>query len=294
MAGTVNISRGIWQDTAFKDEPFTEREAFMWMIMEASYKPREKRVGSAVVHTERGQLATSVRFMAEAWNWSKSRVDRFLKRLENRDMIGTESGTGINVITICKYDEYQAPVISGGTPKEEKRDSSGTPPGQQRDKPKKGLLPDARRILGGGDGAREARSEMASPETQTFRERLLEAIGADPITGLTGPAGRLIGTQADMAEAKRWLELPGLTEDVIVEEVRSIANKRRSGKLPGTFRYFTDAMQRLSGALTAPALLPEAPSTHGASEHRSSHRQASQQAIIEAAARGSTNEREWG
>lgn len=143
MSGTVNISRGIWSDAAFKAEPFTEREAFMWMIMEASYKPREKRVGSAVIQTERGQLATSVRFMSEAWGWSKSRVDRFLKRLENRDMIGTDSGTGINLINVCKYDEYQGGGASSGTAKSENRDSSGTPAGQQRDKPKKGLIPDA-------------------------------------------------------------------------------------------------------------------------------------------------------
>jgi hypothetical protein len=143
MSGTVNIARTIWHDAAFKSEPFTEREAFMWMVMEASYMPREKRVGTIAVNLERGQLATSVRFMCDAWGWSKSRVDRYLKRLENRDMIGTASGTGINVITICKYDEYQNAPSASGTAKKEKRDSSGTAAGQQRDKPNKGLIQDA-------------------------------------------------------------------------------------------------------------------------------------------------------
>jgi hypothetical protein len=142
VSGTVNISRGIWSDTAFKDQPFTEREAFMWMVMEASWKPREKRVGSVVVNLERGQLASSIRFMADAWNWQKSTVDRFLKRLENRDMIGTASGTGVTVITICKYSEYQNAPSDSGTPKKEKagqqRDSSGT-------NENKGLIPEARR-----------------------------------------------------------------------------------------------------------------------------------------------------
>lgn len=130
MSGTVNISRDIWNDAAFRDQPFTEREAFMWMVMEASWKPRERRIGSISVHLERGQLATSVRFMADAWKWQKSTVDRFLKRLKNRDMIGTASGTGVNIITICKYDEYQGKLNSSGTPKKQKagqqRDSSGT------------------------------------------------------------------------------------------------------------------------------------------------------------------------
>ncbi|WP_202905619.1 hypothetical protein [Cypionkella psychrotolerans] len=95
MNGTVNIARDIWRNTAFKSQPFTEREAFVWLIMEASYKAREKRVGNVTVSLVRGQLVASIRFMADAWGWQKSTVDRFLKRLENRDMIGTDCGTGL-------------------------------------------------------------------------------------------------------------------------------------------------------------------------------------------------------
>lgn len=142
MSGTVNIARDIWHDTAFKDQPFTEREAFVWLIMEASYKAREKRVGNVCVNLSRGQLASSIRFMAEAWDWQKSTVDRFLKRLQSRDMIGTDSGSGLSVITICKYDEYQSKPSDGGTAKKENWDSSGTVAGQQRDKPNKGLIQD--------------------------------------------------------------------------------------------------------------------------------------------------------
>lgn len=142
MSGTVNIARSLFHDAAFKDQPFTEREAFMWMVMEASWKDREKRIDNKVVSLKRGQLAASIRFMAEAWSWEKSTVDRFLKRLKNRDMIGTDSGTGVNVITICKYSEYQGGDHDGGTDKKEKRDSSGTAAGQTRTPDE---IPDERR-----------------------------------------------------------------------------------------------------------------------------------------------------
>lgn len=148
MSGTVNISRNIWNDAAFRDEPFTQREAWMWLIMEASYKPRERRVGSAVVSLRRGQVATSIRFMAKAWQWTKSRVERFIDMLENRDMIETQTETGITVITLCKYDDYQSAIKSTGTPAEENRDSAGTAPGQHRDKPNKELFKDARKEEG--------------------------------------------------------------------------------------------------------------------------------------------------
>jgi len=44
MSGTVNISRSIWNSPTFNCEPFTEREAWMWLIMEASWKARTKRI----------------------------------------------------------------------------------------------------------------------------------------------------------------------------------------------------------------------------------------------------------
>ncbi|PZQ99192.1 MAG: hypothetical protein DI533_00345 [Cereibacter sphaeroides] len=128
----MNIARSLFHDEAFKDQPYTEREAFMWLVMEASWKDRTKRIGNVVVDLKRGQLAASIRFMAEAWDWEKSTVDRFLKRLEKRDMIGTECGTGTTVITIRKYNEYQGGDNSSGTDDFEKRDSSGTAAGQTR------------------------------------------------------------------------------------------------------------------------------------------------------------------
>lgn len=132
--GTVKIARALFADEAFKDQPFTEREAFMWMVMEAAFRDRTKRIGAVTVDLKRGQLAASVRFLADAWKWEKSTVDRFLKRLKNRDMIGTDCGTGVNVITIRKYNEYQGGEPDSGTAEKEKRDSDGTAAGQTRSK----------------------------------------------------------------------------------------------------------------------------------------------------------------
>lgn len=115
-AGCVRISRDIFDDAAFKDEPFTEREAFMWMVMEASFKARERRVGNEVVSLGRGQLAASTRFMAAAWKWSESRVRRYLGRLSGRRMIDASSDAGITVVTICKYDAYQSPGKGSDAP----------------------------------------------------------------------------------------------------------------------------------------------------------------------------------
>ena len=127
MSGYIKVCRGLWDDAAFADEKFSEREAWLWMISEASWKSREVRRDCTTIHLNRGQLSHSVRFMTERWGWSKSRVDRFLKRLAARDMIGTASGTGFVVVTICKSYEYQ----SGW---DTRWDSAGTPAGHSWDK----------------------------------------------------------------------------------------------------------------------------------------------------------------
>jgi hypothetical protein len=129
--GVFALDRGWFDHPQFADEPFTEREAWAWLIAEAAWRTRKRRVGSIVVELKRGQLAASIRFLAERWKWSKSRVERFLKRLKTGTMIGTDTGTGVLVITLCNYDKYQRVSLPGGT---ECGTEDGTTAGQQRDK----------------------------------------------------------------------------------------------------------------------------------------------------------------
>jgi hypothetical protein len=117
------VDRGIWDYDLFDDgEPFTRREAFLWLVSEAAWKPRAFRVAGQIINLKRGQLAHSIRYIADQWHWLKSNVHRFLECLKNGTLIETENGTGITVITICNYNKYQSPPPDEGTP-------NGTPPG---------------------------------------------------------------------------------------------------------------------------------------------------------------------
>lgn len=249
MAGTVSIARSLWDDEAFAKEPFSEREAWIWMICEASWKPRKRRVGDYVVETQRGQLASSIRFMAEAFGWHRNKVDRFIKRLAKLNMISVETGTGVSIVTICKYDDFQHGGQAGGTGPGQDRDRCGT-------NEKKGKREKGKNGGGGGAGARE---DDPPPEDQrtdpppTTREVLLGAMGVGP-DGIVGPS-RFVGTQGDMAEAQRWFDLPGITLDVACAEIRRLAKAKADGP-PSSFKYFTPAIQRLSGQLSAEALTP--------------------------------------
>ena len=138
--GVFCISRKLFDnnDPFFGGESFTRREAWQWLIAEASWKPRRVRVntgrGDTFIDLDRGQLSHSRSFMQKAWNWpSDKRVRTFLDRLEMDSRIGRTKGQASGqtqcVITVCKYDEYQFPYDDAGH-------ASGHPSGQSSGHPK--------------------------------------------------------------------------------------------------------------------------------------------------------------
>jgi hypothetical protein len=129
--GVFAVARGIFDHEFFAKEPFTEREAWVWLIGEAAWRGRKARAGKIVVELSRGQCAFSIRFIAERWGWSKSRVARFLDRLKTEAMIGTATDHTISIITICKYNDYQKVSLPTGT---QDGTAIGTEAGQSRDK----------------------------------------------------------------------------------------------------------------------------------------------------------------
>lgn len=101
------MERG-WKDHAFfSKEPYSERDAWQWMIEEAHWKPGVVSVLGKPISLKRGQFTASVRFMAEKFQWSKDRVKRFLKRCVSWGMIECETATGQSLVTICNYEKYQ-------------------------------------------------------------------------------------------------------------------------------------------------------------------------------------------
>lgn len=86
----------------------------------------------------------------------------------------------------------------------------------------------------------------------TFRELILAVIGVDR-SGLTGRGGRILGNQSDMFEARRWATDLGLTEAEQLDLIREIIARKTDGP-PGTFKFFTAAMQRLAAEKAAPPL----------------------------------------
>lgn len=235
-SGVFAISRGIFDHPFFADEVFTEREAWIWLIREAAWRDRTTRSGKAVVKLDRGECAHSIRFMAEAWGWHKSKVERFLERLKIETMIETRIETGITVITVSNYDEYQKVSLPEKTCEETE---SETLPRQKRDKQE-----DIKSIKDTTRGS--AREDLDRIERE--------------LTQAAGPA--LDPTSVNLhvlSDPLAWLAAGADLYLDIVPTIRARCSKARPGSVRG-WAYFTqaiaDARERRLRGLPAADIVP--------------------------------------
>jgi hypothetical protein len=126
--GWYLMHRGWMDSDVFADDPYTEREAWEWMIAEAAFDEKTISINGMPTKLKRGQFSHSLRFMATAWKWDKNKAQRFIQRLIKWGMIeiAKKSGTGQLILSVCNYSDYQNPRDSGGTDVGQKRDSGGT------------------------------------------------------------------------------------------------------------------------------------------------------------------------
>jgi hypothetical protein len=84
--GTFSVCRGVFDHPLFEGDAFSRREAWLWLVSEAAWKPRVRFLGRGrtKIELQRGQLEHTIRFMAQAWRWPETNVRRFLQRLAPR------------------------------------------------------------------------------------------------------------------------------------------------------------------------------------------------------------------
>lgn len=106
MSGYARFHRSLVGHPAFRND--AEAMAFAYLVLRASWKSTRVRYKGKAIDLARGQLAMSVRDLAEAMDRDKGWVERLLKRLKSETMVETRAETGVLVVTICNYEKYQA------------------------------------------------------------------------------------------------------------------------------------------------------------------------------------------
>lgn len=106
--GFVIIHRSMQDHWLWKSEKFSKAQAWIDLILLASHSERAVMSRGVWVDLERGQVGVSKTFLAERWSWSRPKVDRYIDRLKNEQMIEVEKNAVGTVITVLNYDTYQS------------------------------------------------------------------------------------------------------------------------------------------------------------------------------------------
>lgn len=110
--GFLKLSRKFFSNELWNAaREFSECEAWLDLLQsarfEASGEAYSELIGGREISYSRGQYPAAVSFLKKRWGWkTEKKVRCFLDKLKRKGMITTDSSQGMNVITICKYEEY--------------------------------------------------------------------------------------------------------------------------------------------------------------------------------------------
>ena len=97
------FSHWLW----LSDEPFCRRAAWIDLIGLANHTDTTMMVRGKTIECKRGEVNRSIRWLADRWHWTKSKVERFIKLLEKEGMARHEVRQGEGVLIICNYCSWQ-------------------------------------------------------------------------------------------------------------------------------------------------------------------------------------------
>lgn len=124
MEGWICVHRKICEHWLWQDKPFSRGQAFIDLLLLANHADNKTVMGNNLVQVRRGEFITSQEKLSTRWGWSRSKVARFLKLLEDDKMIEVKTDSKKTVINIVNYLQYQTLENIKRTPKKQ-RSSSG-------------------------------------------------------------------------------------------------------------------------------------------------------------------------
>lgn len=113
----------MFENKLWLSSKFTKAQAWIDLFANANYKDGSFFVRNNEIIVKRGQLGWSELTMASRWKWSRERVRRFLKYLENEKNIRQQKTPLTTIITIVNYDKYQTNETADETTEPSKRDN---------------------------------------------------------------------------------------------------------------------------------------------------------------------------
>ncbi|HAR1304504.1 TPA: hypothetical protein IZ355_001891 [Enterococcus faecium] len=125
--GWIALHRNIRDHWVYQEKRvFSKYEAWLDLLMDANHQNNKFLFDGQLIEVNRGEFITSVRQLCERWGWSNTKVNRFLKMLEEDQMLIRKSDSKKTVITIVNYDFYQRYESKETTQKRQQNDAEAS------------------------------------------------------------------------------------------------------------------------------------------------------------------------
>ena len=105
--GWIAVHRKISEHWLWNCRPFSYGQAWIDLLLLANHKDVKRLVEGKLKVYKRGTVTGSKLFLSQRWGWERKKVTRFLKMLEDDEMVSVRSTTHGTAITIKNYADYQ-------------------------------------------------------------------------------------------------------------------------------------------------------------------------------------------
>jgi DNA-binding transcriptional MocR family regulator len=120
-------NRSLFKNPLWYGEKFTKGQAWVDLFGNANHSDGWFEKNGQRVDVKRGQTGRSIESLSTDWKWSRNKVKRFLKRLEDEHMIERKTNHLTTIITICNYDKFQFDEKTSEPPNELPDEPSNEP-----------------------------------------------------------------------------------------------------------------------------------------------------------------------
>lgn len=117
----IKLFRKLLKSPIFENEKALK--VWIWCLLKATHTDREQLVGQQIVDLKKGDFVFGRKKASEELKMSESTVYKYIKLLEKLQMISVKSNNKFSVVSIEKWEEYQA--------KEQQENNKGTTKEQQ-------------------------------------------------------------------------------------------------------------------------------------------------------------------
>jgi len=115
------VNRELLNSDRWLSEKFTRGQAWIDLFGLAQHTKSYFLIRGVRINLERGQLGYSQLTLSKRWKWSRDKVRRYLKCLENDDDIRQQNNEVTTIITIVNYNRWQLNNTTNNTTEKQQK-----------------------------------------------------------------------------------------------------------------------------------------------------------------------------